>query len=103
MSESTSAYPLDSSIWEHIQHMNYSVGIPVSETRVLDILSALHDVYETIAEDPEAAQELLIGLAAILTAVKEDKADTVFEEFMVKDIMQNFDKGIENILNEKPN
>ena len=103
MSESTSAFPLDSSIWEHIKHMNYSVGIPVSEKRILDILGALHDIYETIEEDPEAAQQLLIGLAAILTAVKEDKADTVFEEFMVKDTMQNFDKGIERILNEKSN
>jgi hypothetical protein len=103
MSESTSAFPLDSSIWEHIKHMNYSVGIQVSDTRVLDILNALHDIYETINESPEDAQELLIGLAAILTAVKDDKANVVFEEFMVKDTMQNFDKGIERILNEKPN
>jgi hypothetical protein len=101
MSESTSAFPLDESIWEHIKHMDYTVGIPVSEKRVLNILGALYDVYQTLEHDVEAAKELLIGLAAILTSVKDDKADLVFEEFMVKDTMQNFDKGIENILNEK--
>jgi hypothetical protein len=82
--------------------MDYTVGIPVSEKRVLNILGALYDVYQTLDHDVEAAKELLIGLAAILTSVKDDKADLVFEEFMVKDTMQNFDKGIENILNEKP-
>jgi hypothetical protein len=82
--------------------MQYTVGIPVSEKRVLNILGALHDVYETLDYDVDEAKDLLIGLAAILTSVKDDKADMVFEEFMVKDTMQNFDKGIENILNEKP-
>jgi hypothetical protein len=102
MSESTNAFPLDESIWEHIKHMQYTVGIPVSEKRVLNILGALHDVYQTLDHDVDEAKDLLIGLAAILTSVKDDKADMVFEEFMVKDTMQNFDKGIENILNEKP-
>ena len=102
MSESTSAFPLDESIWEHIKHMDYTVGIPVSEKRVLNILGALYDVYETLNHDVEAAKNLLIGLAAILTSVRDDKADLVFEEFMVKDTMQNFDKGIKDILNEKP-
>jgi hypothetical protein len=101
MSESTSAFPFDESIWEHIKHMDYTVGIPVSEKRVLNILGALHDVYQTLEHDVEAGKNLLIGLAAILTSVKDDKADLVFEEFMVKDTMDNFDKGIENILNEK--
>jgi len=81
--------------------MDYTVGIPVSEKRVLNILGALYDIYETLDHDVEAAKNLLIGLAAILTSVKDDKADLVFEEFMVKDTMQNFDKGIEGILNEK--
>ena len=102
MSESTNAFPLDESIWEHIKHMDYTVGIPVSEKRVLNILGALCDIYETLDENVEAAKNLLIGLAAILTSVRDDKADLVFEEFMVKDTMQNFDKGIKDILNEKP-
>jgi len=101
MSESTNAFPLDESIWEHIKHMDYSVGIPVSEKRVLNILGALHDIYGVLDHDINEAKDLLIGLAAILTSVRENKADIVFEEFMVKDTMQNFDKGIEGILNEK--
>lgn len=102
MSESESAYPLDESIWEHINHLNYTVGIPVSEKRVLNILGALEDIYYTIDKDKEDAKDLLISMAAILTAVRYDKADEVFEEFIVKNTMQNIDKGLESILNEKP-
>jgi hypothetical protein len=36
MSESENALPLDSSFWEHIEHLDFTVGIPVSETRMMD-------------------------------------------------------------------
>lgn len=101
MSESESAFPLDSSIWEHIKHLDYSIGIPVSEKRTLDILGALEDIYNTVNESPKEAQELIVGMAAILMAVRYDKADKVFEEFIVRDTMKNFDKGIKEILNEE--
>ena len=50
MSESESALPLDESFWEHAEHMDFAIGIPVSDTRMLDVISALRDVYETICE-----------------------------------------------------
>lgn len=102
MSESESAFPLDSSIWEHIGHMDYSIGIPVSDKRVLNILGALEDIYYTIDKDPDDAKQLIVSMAAILTAVRHGKADKVFEEFVVQDTMKRFDKGIEEILNETP-
>ena len=101
MSESTNAFPLDESIWEHIKHMDYTVGIPVSEKRVLNILGALCDIYETLNDDVEAAKNLLIGLAAILTSVKDDKADEVWEESVVKEAMHNFDKHLKEVIDEE--
>ena len=102
MSESESALPLDDSFWEHVQHMDFAVAIPVSKNRMLDIISALHDVYETICEGKiEEAKMCTTALAAILVASRYDKAEEVWEEFSVREAMANFDSSIKEILDEK--
>ena len=103
MSESENALPLDDSFWEHIEHIDFAIAIPVSDTRMLDIISALRDVYETICDNKlEEAKMCVTALAAILVASKYDKAEEVWEEFSVKEAMRNFDTSIKEILNEKP-
>ena len=102
MSESESALPLDDSFWEHIEHMDFAIGIPVAEDRMLDIISALHDVYETICEgELDEAKMCVTALAAILVASKYGKAEEVWEEFSIKEAMRNFDTSIKEILDEK--
>ena len=102
MSESESALPLDDSFWEHVQHMDFAVAIPVSKNRMLDIISALHDVYETICEGKiEEAKMCTTALAAILVASRYDKAEEVWEEFSVREAMANFDSSIKEILDEE--
>ena len=101
MSESESALPLDDSFWEHVQHMDFAVAIPVSKNRMLDIISALHDVYETICEGKiEEAKMCTTALAAILVASRYDKAEEVWEEFSVREAMANFDSSIKEILDD---
>ena len=39
MEESENALPLDDSFWEHIEHIDFAIAIPVSDTRMLDIIS----------------------------------------------------------------
>ena len=102
MSESDSALPLDSTIWEHIAHMNFTIGIPVSENKTLNILGALEDIYDSIDTDIDEAKQCVIALAAIFVASRHDKADMVWEELSVQESMANFDEGIQEILNEKP-
>jgi CO dehydrogenase/acetyl-CoA synthase delta subunit len=103
MEESENALPLDDSFWEHIEHIDFAIAIPVSNTRMLDIISALRDVYETICDNKlEEAKMCVTALAAILVASKYDKAEEVWEEFSVKEAMRNFDTSIKEILNEKP-
>ena len=103
MEESESALPLDNSFWEHIEHLDFAIAIPVSDTRMLDIISALRDVYETICDNKlEEAKMCVTALAAILVASKYDKAEEIWEEFSVKEAMRNFDTSIKEILNEKP-
>jgi len=103
MSESESALPLDDSFWDHIEHMDFAIAIPVSDTRMLDIISALRDIYETICEDElNEAKMCVTALAAILVASKYGKAEEVWEEFSIKEAMRNFDTSIKDILDEKP-
>ena len=102
MEESENALPLDDSFWDHIEHMDFAIGIPVSEDRMLDIISALRDVYETICEDElDEAKMCVTALAAILVASKYGKAEEVWEEFSIKEAMRNFDTSIKDILDEK--
>ena len=102
MSESDNALPLDSTIWEHIAHMDFTIGIPVSENKTLNILGALEDIYDSIDTDIDEAKQCVIALAAIFVASRHDKADMVWEELSVQESMANFDEGIQEILNEKP-
>ena len=103
MSESESALPLGESFWEHAEHMDFAIGIPVSDTRMLDVISALRDVYETICEgELDEAKMCVTALAAILVASKYGKAEEVWEEFSIKEAMRDFDTSIKEILDEKP-
>jgi hypothetical protein len=102
MSESESALPLDDSFWDHIEHMDFAIGIPVAEDRMLDIISALRDVYETICEgELDEAKMCVTALAAILVASKYGKAEEVWAEFSIKEAMTNFDDHMKEILDEE--
>ena len=100
MSESEIVLPLDESIWDHVAHMEGSVGIRLSEEKVLDLLGALYDIYHVNKEDTQEAQDLLIGLAALLVAAPMGQANKVWEELQVRDSMKNFELSIKEVLDE---
>ena len=103
MSESENALPLDNSFWEHVDHLDFAIAIPVSEDRALDIISALRDIYDTLVKgDLEDAKMCTTALAAILVASKYDKAEEVWEEFSVREAMFHFDNSLKEVLDEKP-
>ena len=102
MSESENALPLDNSFWEHVDHLDFAIAIPVSEDRALDIISALRDIYDTLVKgNLEDAKMCTTALAAILVASKYDKAEEVWAEFSVKEAMSNFDDHMKEILDEE--
>ena len=101
MSESENALPMDSSIWKHIDHMNMSIGIPVSEKKTLDILAALEDIYHAVDYDPEDAKQCIVALAAIFVASSVGKADVVWQEFTVREAMESLDESLKEILDEE--
>jgi hypothetical protein len=81
--------------------MDFTIGIPVSENKTLNIPGALEDIYNSIDEDINEAKQCVIALAAIFVASRHDKADLVWEELSVQESMANFDSGLKEILDEK--
>jgi hypothetical protein len=99
--ESENALPLDSKFWDYARETEYSVAIPVSDKKMLNIIGALEDIYHTISEDPDESKECLIMLAAIFVASSQGRADEVWEEFAVRESMKSFDTDLKEILNER--
>ena len=103
MSESENVSPpFDSTFWDHVDDLDFAIGIPVSENRLLDIIGALHDIHDTLLEgNLEDAKMCTTALAAILVASKYGKAEEVWEEFSIKEAMVNFDDHMKEILDEE--
>jgi hypothetical protein len=102
MSESENALPLDDSFWEHMSHSGFTVGIPVSSNKTMDVMAVLEDIYFTIDEDTNEAKRLIIMMAALLVAAKDGEADKLWQEFAVDAAMKDLDHTLKDILNEKP-
>ena len=101
MNESESALPLDESFWEHWHHTKVGVGIPVSEDKTMNVLAVLEDIYYTVDKDREEAKRLIIMMAAILLASKDDQADAVWQEMVVSESMIDLDTNLKEILDER--
>jgi len=99
--ESENALPLDETFWEHIEHSGFTIGIPVSDNKMMNVLEVLHDIYDTINDDPNEGRKLIIMMAAILVASKDGHADKVWEELSVQESMENLDLALKEILDEK--
>jgi hypothetical protein len=100
MSESENVLPLDNSFWEHCNHLDFTVGIPISENKMMDVLQVLHDIYDALEDDVEEGKKLIIAMAAILVASKDGKADKIWEELSIQEAMKDVDSHIKDILNE---
>lgn len=87
-------------IWDYIKENPKIIGIPVSERKGLDLLSALRDVYKTIDISPQAAQTLLTLLANVLVASAQGDGDAIIEEVIVQEAMQSLDSNLKGLLNE---
>ena len=99
--ESENALPLDETFWNHVEHGGFTIGIPVSEDKMMNVLEVLRDIYDTIEDDPEEGRKLVIMMAAILVASKDGHADKVWEELSVQESMKDLDITLKEILDEE--
>ena len=100
--ESENALPLDDKFWDHVDHMGFTIAIPVSDEKVMNVIEVLRDIYDTIGHSPEEGRKLVIMMAAILVASKDGQADKVWEELSVQESMKDLDLTLKEILDEKP-
>lgn len=103
MTESTDASaPLnDKDIWNYIKDNPRLVGIQVSESNGLDLLTALYDIWLEINSNPERASKMLTILASVLVSASTGEGDKVVEELIVQYAMSDFDTTMKDILNEE--
>jgi hypothetical protein len=99
--ESENALPLDESFWEHWHHTMIGVGIPVSEDKTMNVLAVLEDIYYTIDKNTDEAKRLIIMMAAILLASKDDQAEEIWQEMVVSESMLELEDNLKEILDEK--
>lgn len=100
--ESENALPLNEDFWLHTEHLDFDMVIKLSEDKYINILTALHDVYEAIDRDPEEAKFLATSIAGLLLSSKYGKTDEVYEEMVVQAAKKNMDQGLKELLSEKP-
>jgi hypothetical protein len=81
--------------------MEGSIGVQVTEDKTLDLLGALYDIYHVTTEDIKEAQELIIGLAALLVAAPLGQADKVWQELQVRESMKNFELRVKEVLSDE--
>jgi hypothetical protein len=87
-------------VWDYIKDNPLLMGLPLSDNKGIDILSALRDVYETSKKNPEGARMLLTLLANILVASAQGEGNEVMEEIIVLDALANMDDDLKEILDE---
>ena len=97
-SEYASVSPED--IWDYIKDNPKIIGMPITEHKGLDLLSALRDIYQVSQKDLEMAQRMLTMLAYLLVAVSQGEGEELVEEVLIQGAMIDFEKEIGKILDE---
>jgi len=87
-------------VWDYIKENPVLLGLPLSESKGIDLLSALRDVYEANKRDQQAAQMLLTLLANVLVAAVQGDGEEVVEEVLIQDAMLEFDEKLKEVLDE---
>jgi hypothetical protein len=103
MSESENAFLNNGEeVWEFIKEHPRYIGIPISNSKGLDILNALRDVWVTNKTSQEKANSMLTMLAAVLVSAEAGHGNKIIEEVLVQEAMMDFEEQAKEILNERP-
>ena len=89
------------SVWDYIKDNPLLLGLPLSESKGIDLLSALRDIYEANKKDQQSAQLLLTLLANVLVAASQGDGEEVVEEVIVQEAMSTFDSEMKKVFDER--
>lgn len=88
-------------VWKFIKENPRIVGIPLTDGKGLDILSAMMDIHDTILVNPEAAVDMLTLLAGVMLATVQGDGEEIVNEVIVAEAMNKFDIEAKELFNEK--
>ena len=100
MSESENVSLNSLEVWDYIRDNPLILGLPLSNNKGLDLLTAMRDVYVEMDKDVYKAKVLLTLLATVLVASAQGDGEEVIEEVLVQDAMFNLDKELKGVLDE---
>jgi hypothetical protein len=100
VSESANVFQDNDEFWDYVKDNPRIIGIPVSEHKGLDLLSALRDVREAYKKDPNMGDTMLTLLGSLLAGVANGEGDEMVEEVIVSEAMINVDKELKRVLDE---
>jgi len=100
MSESADVFQDNDEFWDYFKDNPRIVGIPVSEHKGLDLLSALRDVREAYKKEPYIGDTMLTLLGSLLAGVANGEGDEMVEEVIVSEAMVNVDSELKKVLDE---
>jgi hypothetical protein len=100
MSESENVLTSPEQVWDYIAANPKIMGVQISDNQGLDLLNALRDIWIYIEKDADAARDMLTMLVTVIVSSIHGQGNEVIEELLVEDAKQNFDKGIQEILND---
>jgi len=100
MSESGNVFQDNNEFWQYIKEHPKALGIPVSETKGLDLLNALRDVREAYLKDAKTGDTMLTLLGSLLVGIADGDGEQMIEEVIVSEAMVNLDTSLKEILDE---
>jgi hypothetical protein len=100
MTESTDVFQDNNEFWDYVKDNPQLLGIPVSEHKGLDLLSALRDVREAYRKDPDMGDTMLTLLGTLLAGVANGDGEEMVEEVIVSEAMVNVDSELKKVLDE---
>jgi len=100
MSESSDASTSSEDVWDYIEQNPRIIGLPITDSKGIDLLSALRDVYVHTKQDPEVGLNLLTILANFLVASAQGEAQDFIDEVTVIELTSDLDTELRKVLDE---
>lgn len=100
MSESNDASTSSEEVWDYIEQNPRIIGLPITDSKGIDLLSALRDVYMHTKKDPEVGLNLLTILANFLVASAQGEAQEFIDEVTVIELTSDLDTELRKVLDE---
>ena len=100
MSESSDASTSSEEVWDYIEQNPRIIGLPITDSKGIDLLSALRDVYMHTKKDPQVGLNLLTILANFLVASAQGEAQEFIDEVTVIELTSDLDTELRKVLDE---